>query len=379
MIPFARMLEYGNIVVKKTIKKVECSSVYFMVLMDDGTLFGSGSNSSGQLGTGNTSGYTGTYGLSNISNVKDVFTGSQTTVVVTNDNKVFYCGNNAFLGLGGTNVTTWTECTQLFLDANIQISTMKVYLGFSSMLVLNGTTLMGIGDSDFGASGSASSWTAFSQRAANVREVFVCPNARCSFYISTTGLMFSTGRNTYGNLGLGSANRVNTFTRVTSIVKTVKTLFLSGDSTAILCDDGTLYTCGERSFGQQGDGYSSTTSNIRSAPALLTPVPFVGTDILLNRSPYGYSNGSQMICVGNTLYSTGFNLSGLLSLGTAGNVASYTQGILPVSDISSYTLSMGNGFAILWNADNIYMSGNPSLVIGNLPSNNLFQLVRFPT
>ena len=90
-------------------------SYHSLILKNDGTLWGTGYNSYGQLGLGDTNGRnTFTEITNNVDDIKSVYCGVYYTFILKNNNTLWGCGNNGGgqLGLGGTNYkTTFTEIT----------------------------------------------------------------------------------------------------------------------------------------------------------------------------------------------------------------------------------------------------------------------------
>ena len=97
------------------IKKIYCGFYHTLILKNDGTLWGTGNNYSGQLGLGDTSSrYTFTEITTNIDDIKSVYCGSQHTFILENDGTLWSCGYNDYgqLGLGdNTSRNTFTQVT----------------------------------------------------------------------------------------------------------------------------------------------------------------------------------------------------------------------------------------------------------------------------
>ena len=94
------------------IKEVYCGGSYTIILKNDGTLWGCGANGSGQLGLGDTTNRTTfTQITTNTDNIKEVYCGGSYTIILKNDGTLWGCGANGGgqLGLGDTtNRTTFT-------------------------------------------------------------------------------------------------------------------------------------------------------------------------------------------------------------------------------------------------------------------------------
>ena len=90
-------------------------SEHSLILKNDGTLWGCGQNAYGQLGLGDaTNRKTFTETTTNVDDVKSIYCGRNHTFMLKNDGTLWGCGSNTYgqLGLGDkTNRTTFTEIT----------------------------------------------------------------------------------------------------------------------------------------------------------------------------------------------------------------------------------------------------------------------------
>lgn len=89
--------------------------------------------------------------------------------------------------------------------------------------------------------------------------------------INEDGTLYCWGENSYGQLGLGHSNYVDTPTKVADNVKSVA----ADIHTLILKNDGTVWSCGYNYCGQLGNGKNGTTTN-----ASLYKVPIEDVDTI---------------------------------------------------------------------------------------------------
>ena len=117
-------------------------SEHSLILKNDGTLWGTGYNTNGQLGLGDTINRNiFTQVTTNADNIKQVYCGYFHTFMLKNDGTLWSCGNNQYgqLGLGDTtNRTTFTQITTNINDIK------SVYCGTNHTFILeNDGTLWG--------------------------------------------------------------------------------------------------------------------------------------------------------------------------------------------------------------------------------------------
>ena len=90
-------------------------SYHSLILKNDGTLWGTGYNKNGQLGLGDTTDRTTfTQVTTNANDIKSIYCGENHTLILKNDGTLWGCGLNTSgqLGLGdGNNRTTFTQIT----------------------------------------------------------------------------------------------------------------------------------------------------------------------------------------------------------------------------------------------------------------------------
>ncbi|TGA09086.1 hypothetical protein E5F44_06660, partial [Clostridioides difficile] len=218
------------------------------ILKNDNTLWGSGNNSNGQLGLGDTAGKR-VFTRMNVENIKDVVCGKMHVVVLKNDGTVWNSGNNSNgqLGLGDT--TNRNVFTKVDID-NVK----KVICGWNQTVILkNDNTVWSTGLNSNGqlGLGDTTNRNVFTKvDIDNVKEI-ICGNNQ-TFIQKEDGSIWSTGNNSYGELGLGDIAQRNIFTKVD--IDNVKKIACGQAYTFIIKNDGTLYSCGFNYSGQLGLG-----------------------------------------------------------------------------------------------------------------------------
>lgn len=165
----------------------------------------------------------------------------------------------------------------------------------------------------------------------------------CLFIKKTDNKIYGSGYNVHGQLGLGDTTNRNTWTEITGLgTNTVKLIPLgtTRGATIALKSDGTIWICGNNSYGQLGLG--NTTSSISSFTDVTMAWAGISSGVLdvkatgmfsYYTSAADYSGAIMMMITlpgGSKIVRTcGYNSSGILGVGDTAQRSS------PVSVISS--------------------------------------------
>ena len=312
--------------VNNDVKQVATGSYHTYILKNDGSLWACGTNGDGQLGLGDTISRSAfTQVTTNINNVKEVVCGYEHTFIIKNDGSLWACGNNGEgqLGLGNGN----SRKTFLQVTTNINNDVKQVACGqHHSFILKNDGSVWCCGLSDKGQLGlgitynSTTTEDTFTQVTANINNDV--KQIACSYYntflLKNDGSVWATGYNCYGELGLGDKVYETSFTKVTTNINNDVKQIVCGDyHTAIIKNDGSLWSCGLNDGGQLGlndtttDRYTFTkvTANINNDVKQIA-CGYKHTVILKN-------DGSIWACGGNN--------NGQLGLNSTTNKASFTN------------------------------------------------------
>ena len=126
-----------------------------------------------------------------------------------------------------------------------------------SLILKNDGTLWGCGDNSYGqlGLGDGSNRYTFTQVATNTDDIksVYCGTSH-TLILKNNGTLWDVGHNGYGQLGLGDTTNRYTFTQVTTNADDIKLVCHGENHTIILKNDGTLWGCGDNSYGQLGLG-----------------------------------------------------------------------------------------------------------------------------
>lgn len=249
------------------VKRIESGSYSTHVLMNDGTLKVIGYNSYGQLGLGHKENVTELTDIPNISGVKNVYCGYYHTILLMEDGSIMGIGYNSYGQLGLGHKDNITEFTKLPIDGDVK----NIVCGDYNTLVL-----------------------------------------------LEDGRLFVTGYNSNGQLGLGHKEHITAFTEVTDIPDNIKNIDCAGSNSAILTEDGKLYTCGYNYYGQLGLGLPMNSDNDVSKFTLVPDIENV------KKVSYGGSHCLILLENGD-VYGAGYNGNGQLGIYNTTNKNVFTK------------------------------------------------------
>lgn len=374
MIPFARIIKYGNNITKNKIKNVvrTTGSSYF-VLMDNGELWAGGNNSDGQLGIGNTTDQTQKLILSR-SDVRLVDMFNSVAVIVTYDDKIYFAGNSVAFNGGNSKISTWQDITNTRFSG-VDISTIIKVAAANWIQVLTSTgNIYSTGYNILGniGNGTTTSYHATTPylTSTSVKEMYVDGNH--TYFIKNNGEIWGCGNNGYGatySLDVTQTSNQQSYP-ITTPVQMFKTLpvfdftqdlFYGQPRSAYITRGTGLVSnmCGSAGYGESG-----FTPNNSATVGILSPN---GNSTIPGNPKMGIVNRSNstryFISTDDKLYSVGYNYSGTCSTGSTNPTSSPVYPMVEVtnnfpgnvSDIKGITSDTGCTF--VWTDYDIYMCG----------------------
>jgi alpha-tubulin suppressor-like RCC1 family protein len=172
-----------------------------------------------------------------------------------------------------------------------------------------------------------------------------------TLFLKTDGRLFSCGNNSNGQLGNGSTNN-DSFPR--QIMTDVQAIAAGGSHSLILKANGTLFACGYNFEGQLGDG---TTIDRHSPVQITTGVQAIAAG----------SSHSLILKTDGTLFACGYNYFGQLGDGTISDQHSPVQIMIGVQAIAAGT---GHSLILTTNGTLFTCGYNNYGQLGNGSTNN---------
>ena len=145
-----------------------------------------------------------------------------------------------------------------------------------------------------------------------------------SCFIDDSGAAWLCGGNQHGQLGLGHKNLLTLFQKIDIPNSRALSVSCGGNHTAILCQDGSVWMCGDNEYGQLGLGHKSVSD-------LVSFQKLVGIPSLITISSGGYHTAG--VSQDGSVWMCGLNKDGQLGLGHKNNFDAFQK--VHVGTISS--------------------------------------------
>jgi alpha-tubulin suppressor-like RCC1 family protein len=263
------------------ITKVACGYRYTIFLDSTGKVYSCGLNTNGQLGQNTTDTLLVPTQITstNISTqtITNVACGEDHVMFVVSTGRVYSCGNN-INGQLGQNTTTQLLVPTLITSTNISTKIItKVVCGYRFTLFLDSTgRVYACGNNTNGQLAQNTVTQLLVPTIINTNiSTRIITNIACkgshAIFLDSTGIVYSCGLNTNGQLGQNTTTQLLIPTQITSTNISIITNIVSGYNHTIFVDPtGKLYSCGLNTNGQLGQ--NNTTQ-------LLVPTQITSTNI----------------------------------------------------------------------------------------------------
>jgi alpha-tubulin suppressor-like RCC1 family protein len=287
-------------------------AAHSLAIHDDGTLWVTGDNVRGQLGTGSTASQPAWVQVSIATNWVRVAAGAQHSLALQANGTLWAWGDNTYGQLGtGTNSGTG------FVAAPAQVPGTYTQLaaGNAHSLALRADgTLWAWGDNFYGQLGSTANNATHTPNPTPAQVGTASYTQLAAGYdfglaLRPDGTLWAWGRNTYGQLGNSTRTGTDDPTPTpTQVGAAVYTQLAAGQHHSLaLQADGSLYAWGNNFYGQLG-----TATNTGANTANATPTQVPGT---YTRLAAGLGH-SQALQATGSLYAWGDNAAGQLGAGS---------------------------------------------------------------
>ena len=325
------------------IRQVAAGAYSSAALLTDGTVWAWGSNQSGTLGNGTSTGSVSTPqhvpGLSGITQIAmevvDVY-------AVRSDGTVWAWGYNQSGQLG--NGTTTASYSPAQVPGLTGITQVSAGLGYVLARRSNGT-VWAWGDNSRGFLGDGTTVAHHTpEQVPGLTGITRVTANYASFAVRSDGALFSWGANDDGALGNGTSGGFTvTPARVPGLTGVTQVDSNNGATLAVASSAGTVWAWGRNDLGQLGDG--TTAGRLTPEQLSLAGVTQVAV---------GISGGSAAVRSDGTLLTWGGNGFGNLGQGTVGGFTVTPARVRPLAQVSQVAFGggygAGFGLAVGWPA-----------------------------
>ena len=340
------IIQVDVITEKTNIKpQVEVGDGHTLMLKVDGTVWAYGQNSYGQLGINSWESTDEPVQVKFPNGVKivQIAAGENHSVALDSDGNVYTWGRNNYYQLG---LWGWGNVPTPIRIGTVESKIVKIAAGSNTtvMLTANGQIYTHGINAD-GEAGNGEYATRVTYGKANNMNNIIDITVGKSHIIAlrSDGIVFATGSNLYGQLGLGNKNLSKTNEYKKLALKNIAYIEAGENSSAALTADGRVYIWGSNVYGQLG----TNDKQERVSPEMVRNIANI-REISLGKTHSTVRDGNGAI------YGVGYNVEGQQGRGDTTNTTTYirTSQIEDVIDISSgntYTVALkSNGKVYGW-------------------------------
>jgi alpha-tubulin suppressor-like RCC1 family protein len=257
------------------VAQVAAADDFSLALRSDGTVWAWGSGVSGQLGDGGTTNRTTPVQVSGLTGVRQIAAGGSHALALLADGTVRAWGDNAYGELGDGTTTN----RSLPVTVTGQVNVSHVAAGFDHSLALrtDGTVrAWGYnGDGELGDGTTINRSTPVTVSALNPKVskglsgvIQLSGGAYHSLAVRTDGSVVAWGGNYYGEVGDGTLTNRTIPVAVTGAASGVTRVSAGGYHSVAFRTDGTVQAWGYNHYGQVGDGTTTDRTSPVTVPGL---------------------------------------------------------------------------------------------------------------
>jgi alpha-tubulin suppressor-like RCC1 family protein len=353
------------LIVASNVVAASAGSADSFFITSDHSLWGMGDNSAGELGAGTL--FSTNRPILIASNVIAVSAGGLHTLFVKSDGSLWGMGNNSFGQLGNGTYTSTNMPTQILPNNVVAVS---AGIAYCSLFGKSDGSLWSMGANDEGqlGVGTAVAKTNTPQEVLSGAVFAFSCGEEHGLYVALPGFgrMSAMGANDYGQLGDGTFS--NAFASKVIVPTDVSAVAAGSQHSAFLKTDGSLWTMGRNEWGQLGTCTGLTTNRpMQVIAGGVTAISAGGNYLLFIRSD-------------GTLWGVGANDLGQLGIGHsgAGDLSCAAIRIVPplTVDITSTTIAQTN---LLLHGTNDFSPGSFHVLMATNPATPLNQWTSIST
>jgi len=335
-----------------------------LALCIDGTVLSWGSNSSGQLGNGTVTSSNIPVAVSNLTDIIAVTVGENHSLALKNDGTVWTWGDNIEGQLGDGTTTDRSLPAQIEnMNGVIAIAAGE----YHSLALKNDLTVWAWGWNNKGQFGDGTNTDSNIPKLVNelssINVIAIAAGSEHSLFLRSNGQILACGDNDEGQLGDATNLESSLPVQVGDVFSDVTAIAAGGDFSMLLKSNGVVFTWGENSLGQLGDG-TNTNSNVPVQVNSLSDVTAIAAGNHLSLALK--SNGTVM--------SWGGNLDGELGNGnnTSSNIpvaVSSVSNVFAIAAGQRHSLALKNDATISsWGGNSVGQLGNGLFTASNIPT-----------
>ncbi len=297
----------------------------------------------------------GTYFTESIKNYNFILNAAAScSFIISSDDKLYGIGGNYLGQLGNGNTTNSGSYVSIsFPNGYIPVQYSS---GNGHTIVLTSVgTVYGCGNNSNGQLGNISDPELYFTNIPLPNNKLAIQVASCnssSLILCNDGTVYGCGQNYYGQLGCGDNIDKSTLTQMINTTgKRIIQIVPGNSHVVVMMEDGSLYSCGYNYYGQLGIGTSGSNAN-----STLTKITIPG-----NRMPKQITCGANTINVlmtDNTIWSCGRNQYGQLGNNSSTDTSSLVQMINNTGRLPKQIVAASHVTLVLMDNNSIYACGS---------------------